>query len=259
MTPVPSSREERERPTVEVAGLVPIKKVVKEHPPKTKGSLGRVQVLLDGNKFAFLEYSDPRIIALGITPPDGSVVSPVPPAQKPSSGPQPRVNREAFLRSEPEGSVVSSTRGKTGDGKIVDSIKTARPSVASMMRVAKGTMTAKEAHEIKETYCEALDAIFELADKGMSATLKGHPKVVVWSDMDEEETGVIADAILILAQREERVAIVVRQTVNFHRHGRVIEIMAPRFIKTYQLYYQFGFEMPGGTKWRKKMVQVNRR
>lgn len=125
------------------------------------------------------------------------------------------------------------------------------------IRLKRGLLTDTEADQLREDYAHAMDEIFILQDKLISHTLKGHPKVQIWSDIDDADTYILVDFMLTMGKSNERVAVFVRASVTFYKQARIAEILLPRFWKTWEAYNFFGFEMPGNRQFRQKVRQAN--
>lgn len=188
------------------------------------------------------------------------------------------INREAFLRPEPDAGVVRSTpivggspphevpiknipdkpksppQGKQSQFKIPD------VHVPDAMKIKGGKLTEAEIAKYGPDFPAAFDEICVLVDKLIGHTTKGpvKPVVVIWSNIDDADTQILVDMFLSLGRTDPRVAVFVRASVTFYRQARIIEILAPRFIKTWEHYMMFGFEMPGNKAFRQKIRQQQR-
>jgi hypothetical protein len=123
----------------------------------------------------------------------------------------------------------------------------------AVLAVARTKMSQMEADQIQAEFEEGLVQVFELLDKIITATTRTHPKVEIWSDMDDEEIRLVAKVMLSAARTSARVATAVRTTVMLYRQMRIAEIFGVRFYKTWEVYSMFGFEMPGAEYRRKKL------
>lgn len=89
--------------------------------------------------------------------------------------------------------------------------------------------------------------IFQLMDKGITATNQERAIAVIWSDMDDEDIGVLVDVTIDGAKRSRIVATAVRQVSRAHNMLRVGLITGPRFLATVRHYSQHGgFVLPFG-------------
>lgn len=114
-------------------------------------------------------------------------------------------------------------------------------------RVLKGKrsapLTEKEAANLKPGLIDALSFYFVQLDELIRLTSKGHQPVSIWSDMDEEETGTLADWFLARGQRSARAAQGVQNMLDSHLNIMTSLISLPRFIKTFQHYMVTGFSL----------------
>lgn len=120
------------------------------------------------------------------------------------------------------------------------------------------TLSEREARDLEPMLEMALPDILELVDKSISASLKHHPQVTIWSDMDDADIHFTAQFMTNAGKKHKQVAVAVRVTVTLHAQGKIFMILAPRFYKTWQVYNQFGFEMPGGKDWRRRNIHAAR-
>lgn len=114
------------------------------------------------------------------------------------------------------------------------------------LKVKRGVMSASEAEEIREDLEGALIEGFDLMDKLIINTTKGHPQgLAVWSDMDDADIARLANWRLRRAQVSEKSAVATRTLVAMREQVQIGLILVPRFWKTWQAYMDWGFEMPG--------------
>lgn len=159
-----------------------------------------------------------------------------------SDTPISRSNEEGAAR----GRVVVDNTIKTDKGPSASAQPQKQASSkSSSIKVKRGIMSASEAEELREDLEKALIEGFELVDKVVTGTLKNHPALEIWSDIDDGDIAFLADMRLRAAQRSEKAAIAVRYMVQLHEQVRLGSILVPRFIKTWQAYMEFGFEVPG--------------
>lgn len=101
-------------------------------------------------------------------------------------------------------------------------------------------LTDQEATSLKEKFKAALRDYFSYADEFLYATVKGHPRVEIWGDMDDEELAILADAWVAGAKRSAIIASSIRGAVQAHRNLKLGLILLPRFYKTFKLYADAG-------------------
>lgn len=240
---IKSSREQEERKNID---SVTIKKVVHITPK------GRVQLMLSDSKFLWLDEKDPRIAGRDLNNLEGVVISRTPPKEEHNSSP-PLADLFSGRTLKETNKNSSSYKPPSAAPSSVTPPRSAS-STRELLKVKRGVMSLAEATNLRDTYEDALIELFNLLDKGISGTTPGHPNVVIWSDMDDAQIGLIASSMLTLSQSREEVAVMVRQTVNIYQHGKLLTILGPRFYKMYMHYFMFGFEMPGRA-FRRKVVR----
>lgn len=108
----------------------------------------------------------------------------------------------------------------------------------------KRPLTKSEAEELREVYTQALTGVFEFADKAITFTNGAHQEVEIWSTIDEHDIGIIVDVRLSAAQQSVSAARSVKRTIWAWRHAAIGMILGPRFIQTWQVYADSGFDMP---------------
>jgi hypothetical protein len=104
-------------------------------------------------------------------------------------------------------------------------------------------LTEMEAKALKPQLVNALLDYFGYADEILYATVKGHQRVEIWGSIDEEECGVLADALISRGKRSASGAAQVVALVDSYRHLKVGLILAPRFYQTMRLYLDNGFSV----------------
>jgi hypothetical protein len=104
-------------------------------------------------------------------------------------------------------------------------------------------LTEMEAKALKPQLISALLDYFGYADEILYATVKGHPRVEIWGTIDEEECGVLVDALIARGKKSAAGAAQVVALVESYRHLKVGLILAPRFYQTMRLYLDNGFSV----------------
>lgn len=108
-------------------------------------------------------------------------------------------------------------------------------------------LTEKEAKEYRDKMSGVLLTIFRYMDEGISATNREKAKAKIWSDMDDDDVGVLVDVLIDGAKRSRIVATAVRQVTRSYNLLRVGIITGPRFMQTVQHYQKHGgFTFPFG-------------
>jgi hypothetical protein len=94
---------------------------------------------------------------------------------------------------------------------------------------------------MREPLVEALRTYFDLGDKLLSALVRGHPAVVIWSDMEQSELDVLADAWLARATKSAKAAKRAQRAIDTHQRLFIPGIViTPRLIKTFMLVVENG-------------------
>jgi hypothetical protein len=101
----------------------------------------------------------------------------------------------------------------------------------------------KEAEAYREQLQGALLDYFELLDKLMTATTRGHLSCTIWQSIDNEECGILVEWRLAKARTDARAATIVVAIVQAHQHLKVGIILGPRFLDTINFYVSNGFSL----------------
>lgn len=103
------------------------------------------------------------------------------------------------------------------------------------------TITAKEAAALRSDLIAALRDYLRIVDELMIATAKGHRRVEIWSNADDEEIGMLADTWLAMAQRNPRSAARVHGAITWH--NTVVKrslFIVPRLYQSWLYYVESG-------------------
>jgi hypothetical protein len=98
----------------------------------------------------------------------------------------------------------------------------------------------KEADAVRDQLHAAFLDYFELADKCMTATARGHAICIIWQSIDDEECRILVNWRLEKAKRDPVAAQQVLMIVHAHQNLKVGIILAPRFLESVQFYVGSG-------------------
>lgn len=114
-------------------------------------------------------------------------------------------------------------------------------------------MTKKEADDLLPKVKGLIEFVFRYIDKGISISNRDQATAEIWSEIDEEDVGIIAGHLVDMAQASRFVATAVRRMSNSYRLLQIGLITTPRFIQTAQFYSAHGgFSLMPGTPRRQK-------
>ena len=104
--------------------------------------------------------------------------------------------------------------------------------------------TQAEAQLKRDELIDTLLWTSEHADQVIIATTKGHDKtIIIWSDIDHDEAGILADVLLDLAKTDKRVAGAIRSAMEVKRKAKAGIILVPRAYRTAMIYLERGFSI----------------
>ena len=145
--------------------------------------------------------------------------------------------------SEPTASRLKDSGKHTGVTLSIP--KEARESSRKKKTIA-AVLTDKEVKDLKEQFTGVLQLIFEWQDDAISFTNKERAKAEIWSQIDHEDVGKIASAILSLSKRSAQLAVAVRGMVKSYEYMEAGVITSQKLFETFQFYRKHGgFSIPG--------------
>lgn len=149
-----------------------------------------------------------------------------------------RVKEEIFGKQSPQATTKHS-------GVSLSIPKEARESSRKKKTIA-AVLTDKEAKDLKEQFTGVLQLIFEWQDDAISFTNKERAKAEIWTQLDFEDVGKIASAILSLSKRSAQMAVAVRGMVKSYEYMEAGVITSQKLFETFQFYRKHGgFSIPG--------------
>lgn len=107
-------------------------------------------------------------------------------------------------------------------------------------KAVRKAFTEAEAKLIKPMLVSAMMDYFQYADELLYATVKGHPRVEIWSSIDAEECGILAEALIARGKKSAAGAAQIQAMVDVHKNLKVGLILAPRFYQTFRIYMDNG-------------------
>lgn len=111
----------------------------------------------------------------------------------------------------------------------------------------QNVLTDKEGKEYAEKMNSVFRTIFRYTDSGITATNRDKAQAVIWSDIDDEDIGVLIEVTIGGAKKSRIVATAVRQVSKAHNLLRLGIITGPRFMQTVKFYSDHGgFVLPFG-------------
>ena len=136
---------------------------------------------------------------------------------------------------------VSPTRNDSIDLKVpkANTKKDTKKDISAIL-------SDKETKDLQEPLVLALQAVFEWLDDFISFTNKAHAKATIWTQIDFEDVGKIASAILSLGKRQAQVAVAIRGIVVSYSYMEAGIITTQKFMETFAFYRKHGgFSLPG--------------
>lgn len=101
-------------------------------------------------------------------------------------------------------------------------------------------LTKGEAEALRDGVMRFLSAMGDYADEGIAITNKRREKPAIWSAMDDEELGTLADFMIARGMRSGQVAATVRNMARTWEALQVGIILWPRFRATVRFYTDNG-------------------
>lgn len=146
-----------------------------------------------------------------------------------------KAEKEGGLLSVP--SLPSAQPDAPAKRSLLDALPLGKEKVEKAVRKA---FTEAEAKAVKPMLVNAMLDYFQYADELLYATVKGHPRVEIWSSIDAEECGILADALIARGKKSAAGAAQIQAMVDVHKNLKVGLILAPRFYQTFRLYMDNG-------------------
>lgn len=84
-----------------------------------------------------------------------------------------------------------------------------------MMKATDKPFTAKEAEELYGELCEGLYDYCQALDWALSHANRNHAQAEIWSAMDDDDLGALADLLILRGQRSARAAVMVKHIIEF--------------------------------------------
>ncbi len=97
---------------------------------------------------------------------------------------------------------------------------------------SSGTLSAKEAEQLKEPFLAALADDMGYLDKGLWWYSKDEMQPQIWSNMATKELEIVAGVLLRRAQRDAHTAQFVRNLVEMSENISILMIVGPRLMET---------------------------
>lgn len=107
-------------------------------------------------------------------------------------------------------------------------------------KAVRKAFSEAEARVVKPMLVSAMLDYFSYADELLYATVKGHPRVEIWSTIDDEECGILADVLVARGKRSAAGAAQIQAMIDVHKNLKVGMILAPRFYQTFRVYMDSG-------------------
>lgn len=148
-----------------------------------------------------------------------------------------RKKAAAAAQSTDDDEVSPTTARPTAKRSLLDALPIGKGKAEKVVRKA---FTETEARVLKPMLVSAMLDYFSYADELLYATIKGHPRVEIWSTIDDEECGILADALIARGKRSAAGAAQVQAMIDVHKNLKVGMILAPRFYQTFRVYVDNG-------------------
>lgn len=132
--------------------------------------------------------------------------------------------------------ISSATSEKPARRSLLDVL----PKIEKAEKAVRKAFSEAEARAMKPMLVSAMLDYFSYADELLYATVKGHPRVEIWSSIDDEECGILADALIARGKRSAAGAAQIQAMVDVHKNLKVGMILAPRFYQTFRVYMDNG-------------------
>lgn len=113
-------------------------------------------------------------------------------------------------------------------------------------------LTKREADDLRDKLTMAYIHLFRGADDIIRVTNGSHEFFPIWSGIDDSDISILVNARLAAAQKSAREAKVVLTIIHAWERMITLFILMPRFWQTYQVYSEFGFQLPVSRR-RKKV------
>lgn len=109
-------------------------------------------------------------------------------------------------------------------------------------------LSTGEATALRENVIEGMKAFWQGTDQVISFSNKNKREAYIWQSIDDEDTGFLADRLLMMATRNKAIAAGVRGVAASSALLRTGAILLPRFMQTVQFYSDNGGLYIGGFK-----------
>jgi hypothetical protein len=122
------------------------------------------------------------------------------------------------------------------------------PKIEKTEKAVRKAFSEAEARAMKPLLVSAMLDYFSYADELLYATVKGHPRVEIWSTIDDEECGILADVLIARGKKSAAGAAQIQAMVDVHKNLKVGMILAPRFYQSFRLYMDNGLGINDGKR-----------
>ena len=93
-------------------------------------------------------------------------------------------------------------------------------------------LTAFEAENFREKLFEILVSLWELADKGLSATALDGAECDIWRSIDDADTSFLVDRIIAKGRANAYIGAQVRMLIDHWSDARMVAILGPRVLES---------------------------
>jgi hypothetical protein len=93
-------------------------------------------------------------------------------------------------------------------------------------------LTAYEAENFRERLFGILVSLWELADKGLSATALDGAECDIWRSIDDEDTSFLVDRIIAKGRQNAFIGAQVRMLIDHWSDARMVAILGPRVLES---------------------------
>lgn len=105
-------------------------------------------------------------------------------------------------------------------------------------------LTRREAEDLRDKLTMAYIHIFRGADDVIRVTNGSHEFIPIWSAIDDDDIAILVNRRLDAAQKSSIEAKVVLAIISAWERFAVMSILIPRFYRTYEVYMEYGFDIP---------------
>lgn len=127
-------------------------------------------------------------------------------------------------------------------------------------------LTAFEAENFREKLFDILISLWELADKGLTATALDGAECDIWRSIDDEDTSFLVDRIIAKGRENAYIGAQVRMLIDHWSDARMLAILGPRVLESAGWHQAhglnvafagFNFQAPPKTRRNRRQTSQN--